>query len=550
MIQRLLIKDFAIIREMEIPLKKGLTVITGETGAGKSILLKSLEIALGGKAHKTDVRSGQAQAVVEAEFYDDRVNIYRRLLSKAGRARSFINDEPITEMDFRSAANGLADFHGQHEQQFIMNADTHIDFLDRFCKSEDLVEKIQSIYLNLIDTIQSFDRAIIQKENASNHKELLQFQIKEIDTISPQLDEDIQLGREFKRLNHIDELISTVQNMNQSLIEHDHSIYRQLASTLNELERLSKYDESLQPFMESINQASVSIQDASAGLLQYADMIDNDPNRLQEIEERLHAIENLKRKYGGTIESVLSFTKDATKELEVLSGLDEKIADLEIEKSILVRKYKKAADQLHHVRTKLSKAISKQIETEMNELNMVGSTFQVLIDNKIDNKSLIKIDGDGVAIGPKGYDQVEFFLSANPGEMPKPLTKVASGGEVSRIMLAIKSVLKKSDPVSTLIFDEIDSGISGEAAERVGSALKALAIEKQVICITHLPQIASCAEHHLYINKKIENEQTDVIARYLNEKEKVEAIAQLFSGESISVEGISSAKQLRNQARG
>ena len=550
MIQRLLIKDFAIIREMEIPLKKGLTVITGETGAGKSILLKSLEIALGGKAHKTDVRSGQAQAVVEAEFYDDRVNIYRRLLSKAGRARSFINDEPITEVDFRSAANGLADFHGQHEQQFIMNADTHIDFLDRFCKSEDLVEKIQSIYSNLIDTIQSFDHAIIQKENASNHKELLQFQIKEIDTISPQLDEDIQLHGEFKRLNHIDELISTVQNMNQSLIEHDHSIYRQLASTLNELERLSKYDESLHPFMESINQASVSIQDASAGLLQYADMIDNDPNRLQEIEERLHAIETLKRKYGGTIESVLSFIQDATKELEVLSGLDEKIADLEIEKSILVRKYKKAADQLHHVRTKLSKAISKQIETEMNELNMVGSTFQVLIDNKIDNKSLIKIDGDGVAIGPKGYDQVEFFLSANPGEIPKPLTKVASGGEVSRIMLAIKSVLKKSDPVSTLIFDEIDSGISGEAAERVGSALKALAIEKQVICITHLPQIASCAEHHLYINKKIENEQTDVIARYLNEKEKVEAIAQLFSGESISVEGISSAKQLRNQARG
>ena len=305
-----------------------------------------------------------------------------------------VYDEPITEMDFRSAANGLADFHGQHEQQFIMNADTHIDFLDRFCKSENLVEKIQSIYSNLIDTIQSFDHAIIQKENASNHKELLQFQSKEIDTISPHLDEDIQLGREFKRLNHIDELISTVQNMNQSLIEHDHSIYRQLASTLNELERLSKYDESLQPFMESINQASVSIQDASAGLLQYADMIDNDPNRLQEIEERLHAIETLKRKYGGTIESVLSFIKDSKKELEVLSGLDEKIADLEIEKSILVRKYKKAADQLHHVRTKLSKDISKQIETEMNELNMVGSTFQVLIDNKIDNKSLIEIDGD------------------------------------------------------------------------------------------------------------------------------------------------------------
>ena len=298
MIQRIYLKDFAIIRETEVLLKNGLTVITGETGAGKSILLKSLGIALGGKSDKTDVRSGQSQSVLEAELSDQQ--IYRRLISKGGRTRSFINDEPMTESDYRDAVQSLADFHGQHEQQYIMNAHTHIDFLDRFCKAEKMVEKIDTIYSQLVDNIHALEEAKAKLENASNEKELLQFQVQEIEAISPEIDEDMALGKEFKRLNNMDELVSTVQRLNQSLTEHDHSIYRQLSSALNELESLSKYDESILSFIESIKQASVSIQDASADLTQYADSIENDPNRLQEVEERLHAIESLKRKYGGS----------------------------------------------------------------------------------------------------------------------------------------------------------------------------------------------------------------------------------------------------------
>jgi len=198
----------------------------------------------------------------------------------------------------------------------------------------------------------------------------------------------------------------------------------------------------------------------------------------------------------------------------------------------------------------MANTISKQIEDEMAKLNMPGATFEVVINAKSETDSPIKKESVFVKFGPKGYDQVEFFLSANPGEISKPLTKVASGGEVSRIMLAIKSVLKKSDPVETLIFDEIDSGISGQAAEKVAEALADLSTEKQVICITHLPQIASKADHHIYVHKSIKNEQTDVMVRYLTESEKIEAIAELFSGESISVEGISSAKRFRSQARG
>ncbi len=548
MIQRIYIKDFAIIRETEVLLKNGLTVITGETGAGKSILLKSLGIALGGKSDKTDVRSGQSQSVLEAELSDQQ--IYRRLISKGGRTRSFINDEPMTESDYRDAVQSLADFHGQHEQQYIMNAHTHIDFLDRFCKAEKMVEKIDTIYSQLVDNIHALKDAEAKLENASNEKELLQFQVQEIEAISPEIDEDMALGKEFKRLNNMDELVSTVQRLNQSLTEHDHSIYRQLSSALNELESLSKYDESILSFIESIKQASVSIQDASADLTQYADSIENDPNRLQEVEERLHAIESLKRKYGGSLEAVQDFINSAGEKLKELSGLNAKINELESEQKLLIHQYQISADSLHNQRSKMANTISKQIEDEMAKLNMPGATFEVVISAKSETDSPIKKESVGVKFGPKGYDQVEFFLSANPGEISKPLTKVASGGEVSRIMLAIKSVLKKSDPVETLIFDEIDSGISGQAAEKVAEALADLSTEKQVICITHLPQIASKADHHIYVHKSIKNEQTDVMVRYLTEPEKVEAIAELFSGESISVEGISSAKRFRSQARG
>jgi len=551
MINRLYIKDFAIIRELSLPFKKGLTVITGETGAGKSILLKSLSITLGAKADKTDVRSGQGKAVLEVEISrEDQDKIFRRLISKAGRTRSFIDDKPIAEPDFRNTVIPLADFHGQHEQQYIMDADTHIDFLDSFCDSEDLVKKTEALFKELSQTMVELEKAIEQQKDAANRKELLQFQVQEIQVVDPQDGEDISLGKEFKRLNHVDELISTVQGLNQSLTEHDHSIYRQLASALKELERLSKYDESLSPYINSIGQASVSIQEASADMIQHVDSMEHDQSKLKGIEERLHAIESLKRKYGGSIESVKSFIQDTEIELGKLSGLEVKISELESEKIHMISGFQKWADKLSETRYELSQKLASQIEMEMAQLNMAGATFQVQISQTEDFGSFIKHKGNPVKFGSKGYDKIEFYLSANPGEMPKPLTKVASGGEVSRIMLAIKSVLKKSDPVETLIFDEIDSGISGHAAEKVSDVLEKLSQDKQVICITHLPQIASRAKNHLYIHKTIKNEQTEVDARYLNDEEKIQAIAELFSGENVTSEGITSAQQFRTRARG
>ena len=551
MIQRLFIKNFAIINELSLPLKNGLTVITGETGAGKSIILKSLGITLGANGDKMDVRSGEEKAIVEVELtIDGQETIMRRLISKGGRIRSFIDDEPIAEQIYRDTVSTLADFHGQHEQQYIMNAATHIDFLDRFCDSDNLVQTIQATYLDLVQTMKELDLLIERQKGAENQKELLQFQIQEIQSIDPQIDEDINLGKEFKRLNHVEELVSTVQRLNQSLTENDHSIYRQLASAVDELNRLSKYDDTLNPYMESIQQASVTIQDASSDLIQHIDSLELDPSQLQEVEERLQAIESLKRKYGGSIEQVQNYIQESKIELEELSGIDVAISNLESEKTHLINRYQKFADELNSIRDKYSTKIATEIENEMVQLNMPGAKFEVRMDQKSDQSSVIIFEGNPVRYGSKGYDQVEFFLSANPGEVPKPITKIASGGEVSRIMLGIKSVLKKYDPVETLIFDEIDSGISGQAAEKVSEALEKLSTDKQVICITHLPQIASRADHHLYIEKSMKEDKTSVNARYLNHEEKLIAIAKLFSGDTVTREGITSAQQFMDQARG
>ena len=341
-----------------------------------------------------------------------------------------------------------------------------------------------------------------------------------------------------------------IQKLNQSLTEHDHSIYRQLYSAIDDLEKLSKYDDSLAPFLDNLKQSSLSIQDTSSGLIEHLDYIENDSSKLNEVHDRLQSIESLKRKYGGSIESVLQYVDKIQEELEELKGLSQKIADLKDRLSSLTAAYNKLANELSKARIISSKKLSTQIEEMMNQLNMEGAIFKVEIKQNSDQHSPIICGEDSVKYGPKGYDIVEFYLSANPGEAIKPLAKVASGGEVSRIMLSIKSVLKEEDPVATLIFDEIDAGISGEAAEKVAKALKALSINKQVVCITNLPQIASLADSHLFVGKKVVENKTYVHTNYLDDKEKVEAVAKLFSGEGNIDQGISSKENFISRARG
>lgn len=528
MIENLYIKDFAILDDIDIEVKDGLTVITGETGSGKSILLQALNVSLGGKVSKTMVRSQAERAVVESNVNSQ---YYRRILNKSGRAKSFVNDEPYTENDFRDACFSLVDFHGQHEQQFIMNEKSHIDYLDSYCGLEAIVNKCSTIFYKIRQNEKKFVDLIEKKQLADQQVELLNFQLNEIQSVNPLQDEDIELENELSKLKHLDEIVDTTQKVTRNLTDDDESVYDRVSEALKGIERLENVDERLKEFSDMIRSASVSIHEASVGLNDYVNSLDHDQNRLVEVQDRLGAIDSLKRKYGGSIDSIVEKQQNIANELNNFTSIDQLIEQL---KDIITedkKKYNEIALDLHTQRTAGSHKLSTAIESEMQKLNMPEAKFEIKIFKKPANESMSEFEGQYAMATDKGINDVQFLLSANPGERLKPLVEIASGGEVSRIMLAIKTVFQKNDPVDTLVFDEIDSGISGNTADKVGQSLLSLAKSKQVICITHLPQIARLATNHLHIYKIMQDGQTSVKAGYLDEPGKLKVINQLTSSE-------------------
>ena len=530
MIEKLYIKDFAIVDEMEISFNEGLTVITGETGSGKSILLQALNVSLGSKASKTMVRSNSERAVVETKLNS---STYRRIINKSGRAKSYLNDEPFTENDYRNACSSLVDFHGQHEQQYIMNDSSHIDYLDAFCGITNRVNNCTILYNSIKHNTKILSELLEKKQSTEQHQELLSFQLNEISTINPEQDEDIKLEKELQTLKHLDELVETANRISIELTDDDESIYNKMSSCLNALEKLVNIDEKLTEYSELIRSASLNVQDTSAGLSNFVNSLNHDKNRLIEIQDRLGAIDGLKRKYGGSIETILNTKSQINDDINNISSIDDEIEKLK--KTIFDEKiiYQKIADEIHDERKHGSKILSKAVENEMLLLNMQDSRFEIQILQKNIIDSFATYNGNPVLASEKGFDNIKFLLSANPGERLKPLVEIASGGEISRIMLAIKTVFQNNDPVDSLVFDEIDSGISGVAAEKVANSLVNLAKAKQVICITHLPQIAQNAHRHLHISKSINNGKTVVTGNYLTDDESKQAIHQLSASENV-----------------
>lgn len=551
MINNIAIKNFAILDEYELQLFNGLTVITGETGAGKSIFLQAIRSSLGGKVKGTIVRSGEEKAIIEIDVsINNEQKICRRIINKSGRSRSFLNDEPFKEKDYLEQVKSFADFHGQHEQQFIMNNETHIDFLDTFANLDSEVTKLDEVYKNLIKAKNDLADAMIKQNEASDRKELLLFQLQEIELLDPQQGEDELITAEFKILKNAEKLISTAYDLNVRLTEKDNSLYNELADINKDLENLSSIDEKIMPHLKSLEEALTALMDTSEGLRRYASQVEHDPSQLEKIESRLQDIESLKRRYGGTMESVLSYRDEIKNEIASFKSLGDEIDDLKEQINTYRSDYQNISLNLHEMRSKRVQELCIKIENELANLNIPGAKFEVRMELTPLDSSDIELNGQSVKYGPKGFDQIEFYLSANPGEATKPLTDVASGGEVSRIMLAIKTIFQEVDPVDTLVFDEIDSGISGVAAEKVGEALLKLSKSKQIICVSHLPQIAAKANNHIHISKMQKDGRTIVKIRYLNNDEKIHVIAQLFSGESMTPLSIASAEGMMEGVRG
>jgi len=529
MINQLSIKNYAIIDEMDLPFHSGLTVVTGETGSGKSILLQALSVALGGKTSKIMVRSHQSRAVVETS--SDQGD-FRRIITTNGHQKAFINDEPTPIDNFRNQTQYLADFHGQHEQQVILRKESHIDYLDRFGNLESDSLIVQDIYHSLQLKRKQLNTAILSSHERKDRLELIQFQLQEIQAVNPEIGEDISLDNSYRKMIHQEEILTSLQTMDRQLSQNSESIQNQLASVKNQIEKLCKYDSQLGTLADTIDSALISVQDVSSGIGDYLIKLDHDPSQLAEVQDRLQAVEGLKRKYGGQLELVLQKKVDIEQEIESLHSANQSVGSLQLEIDELEDKYRTKAISLHDKRIIMAKKLAKDVVAIMEKLNMPHAHFEARVALAPTKESFISVDDKNVNTYPKGIDQVEFYLSANPGEQLKPLTNIASGGETSRIMLAFKTVFQKKDMVETLIFDEIDTGISGETAEKVADCLKELASDKQVFCISHLPQITRKADYHLHVKKSVNNNQTFVSASYLDRNQSEGILKQFFNSQT------------------
>lgn len=566
MLKSLYIKDYALIDLIEINFSKGLNIITGETGAGKSILIDAMSLLLGERASSEVVRKGAEKSIVEGIFEVGKNNnieklckendidfsdelIVRREISLKGTNRCFLNDSPVSLSLIKEIGDLLVDLHGQHEHQSLLRVETHIDFLDQVADVEKLLAQYHDEYRK-INLLHSELKSL--KENESflkEKKELYAFQINEIDNVNPQLDEDEKLEDELNILENSERLLIIANEIYDSIYESENSVIDATGLIKNKLLEIIQIDKSLESTFTNLESAIVFLNEVASSIRSYKDKINLDPERLEEIRERIGSLTLLKKKYGGSLKAVIEHRDKIGKEFELAENYSEMISQIEllIDKSRI--KLGEIAKQLSLQRNLAAKKIKKEIESTLKLLGIPDSRFEVKIKNQIEENSLshfILIDGKKYQYNEKGFDFVEFFISTNIGEDIKPLVKVASGGEISRIMLALKSVLAKSDKLPILIFDEIDTGVSGRVAQKVGQVLHELASNHQIIAITHLPQIAGLADTHFAVEKNKINERVVSKIKLLNNDERVKEIAKLISGEVITETAIQSAKELMN----
>lgn len=561
MLKKLYIKNFALIDEMTVHFNRGLNIITGETGAGKSIVINAINLILGEKAKTDLIRQGYDKAIVEGEFFvdpafrssalwdgidmeDSNCVIIRRELHRQGRTRTFVNDSPASNAILAAMGDTLVDLHGQHEHQALFKTDYHLTCLDNFGVDSHLKTQVGSAF-NFFKSTQNDIHQLKEKHALLNEKkDLLEFQVQEIQNVNPQPDEDQVLSKEEKILQNSETLIKTSQLLQQLLYEGEHSVYEKLTEVNQRLNRLSHIDTYFNEFVKSGESAQIISEEIAKGCQTYVDRIDFDPERLETIRERLSQLNRLKKKYGPELKDVLSFLIQISADLNQIENMDNEIQQAEETFQSACHNLSSICEQLSHQRHELALKLEKHIQVLLSELGMVNNQFKIKIEQIPNKTSPICKDNHCFQVSPKGWDKVEFLISLNLGESLKKLKDVASGGEISRIMLALKTVLADADAIPVLIFDEIDSGISGRIARIVGQNLKALAKKHQVICITHLPQIASLGDHHLFVQKITKDDRSTTTIQALQDEERIHEIAKLLGGETITETTIQSAKEL------
>ena len=572
MLTELRINNFAIIQELELHFESGLTTFTGETGAGKSIILDAIMAILGGRIETNMIRSGADQAWVEGVFRlsdENRSAIHQILESESlfdedspdyvtlarelriqGRSVARINGRSVNVSLLRDIGAFLIDIHGQSEHLSLLNEKQHINLLDRFANSEAELKEYQAVYQKIVKLQREFNELQQNEQEAARQVDFLTFQIQEIETANLVEGEDEDLKLERDRLANAEKIAELAQQslliLNEGSPESP-PVSDLLGEVIKSLNTLSRIDKSLEKLAAQADDAVETLSDISLELQDYVEQIEYNPRRLLRVEERLDLIQNLKRKYGKDISSVLAFAQTAREKLQKITHSEERLAEIHLEIEEMMKELARTGQKLSDLRSREALILAKGVEKELADLSMLQARFMVELQQIEDKNGVFLSDERKVHFDASGLDKVAFLIAPNPGEGFKSLAKTASGGETARLMLSLKNVLARVDVIPTLIFDEIDQGIGGRIGAVVGEKLWKLSLEHQVLCVTHLPQLAAFGNQHFRVSKQILDGRTITHVQKLEEETRLEELAEMLGAASSA--GKNAAQETLNLAR-
>ncbi|MFT9598700.1 DNA repair protein RecN [Mesobacillus sp.] len=542
MLNELSIRNFAIIESLSVSFNKGLTVLTGETGAGKSIIIDAIHLLVGGRGSAEFVRHGEDKAEIEGLFHlegenhpsygkaaefgieiEDAMIVLRRDISASGKSVCRINGKLVTIAVLREVGSTLIDIHGQHEHQELMDETKHINLLDQFGADEILpaLHEYQQVYRSFEQTQKKLKSLSENEQQMAHRLDLIQFQHDEILSAGLQMNEDEELFEEKRKLGNFEKIYESIQT-SYSALQGEQKGLDWIGLVMDNLQNAADLHPDYKNVADIVANSFYMLEDATRTIRNELDSLEYDPQRLIEIEDRLNEINQLKRKYGKTIEEILEYSSKIEEEIETLQNKEVHIGQMEKELTSLKKDLRIEANNLTQTRRKWAKKLAKLIHKELKELYMEKTVFD------------LRIDADSDHFHKNGADKVEFYISTNPGEPLKPLSKIASGGELSRIMLALKSIFSKHQGVTSIIFDEVDTGVSGRVAQSIAEKIYNVSTGSQVLCISHLPQVAAMADTHLYIAKVIKNGRTKTSVTPLSSSEKVKEIVRMISGVEVT----------------
>ncbi len=565
MLLHLKIKDFAIIDKAEIELAPGFTVITGETGAGKSILVDALCVALGGRTTTELIRNGADSAEVEALFDvsghpivkarleqrdlvgdDPDVLLVRRVVGPKGKAKVLVNGHLSTVATLGEIVRGLVDVSGQHEQLSLLQVDGHIDVLDAFGELDGPKERYRAAYDGWRAVQKERTQLLARAEEAAKRADFIRYQLEELRALDPKPGEDQELEAERKRLAYAEKLRHGAELAEALLYGDDGSAFDKLGKAAAEVEALVRIDDELSPVTEALAAVKRQLEEAARDLSRYAGRIEADPARLAWLEERLSALQRVCKKHGGTLDEVLARKDELTAELDALDNADVRSVELDNKAKALGKEVLALGKELSAARHKAAKKLDKVIASELSEMELAGALFQTRLEALAASPEAPALDGS--ATSPQGLDAVEFMWSANKGEPARPLAKIASGGELSRLMLAVKTVLSTKDLVSLYVFDEVDTGLGGKAADAIGKKIQRVARGHQAITITHLAPIAARADHHLLVEKELRDKRTVSALKLVSGDSRTEELARMIDGARITKTTLEAARAMLSRS--